>query len=85
MEKAMIADRFDVFDITGCPLDIEEGPGPDAVEIAHAVSLQTASELSGLAVKLIVDHTAIYGEIAVSNFSQEGVQELLVRKTHDDT
>ena len=44
--------RYDVFDTTGTDhWQLLDGVASDAVEIAHAVSVRTAAELTGLTVR----------------------------------
>jgi hypothetical protein len=81
VENAM--NLYDVFDVTDSAEHrrLREGVADDAIEIAHAVSAQTAGELTGLTVKWVEDHAGKYGEMGVSCFSPEGgCQELFVRR-----
>jgi hypothetical protein len=73
----MTPHRFDV-------LDASDGDDR-AFEIAHAVSAKVAAELSGLPAAFIEDSVLEFGELGVTNVLQgEGIQELLIRRTHDD-
>ena len=77
--------RYNVFDTTGTDhWQLLEGVADDAIEIAHAVSVQTVSELTGLTVSWIEDHAAGAGEVDVTCVSLDGeCQEFLVRRTDD--
>jgi hypothetical protein len=72
----MTRHRFDVLDATD---------GADrAFEIATGVSAKVAAELSGLSAAYIEDSVAEFGELGITAVSPGGLQELIVRRTHDD-
>lgn len=78
--------RYDIFDTTGTDhWRLMDGVAGDAVEIAHAVAVQTVSELTGLTVRWIEDHGGgdPDGELDVTCVGTDGLQDLFIRRTHD--
>ena len=70
--------RFDVFEMS---LNGRDPPDHwDATEIAHGVSAQAASELSGLRIKTIETRVVKDGEC----FIRSGGEEFLVRLSRDE-